>query len=213
MIRYLWQIIQAEKRENKKEVIKISDRHSIYEVVDNNKIDILYRFNKIFKNYLMHKVEYMSEYSSFNEEEYIYLENEILHFLGEVDLLRGSSKKGFIINQIINVLLEEIDLKNFNLNELEIIAHYYYKVKKIGDDFRDFVRVVEEIFGKVKLYHMEGKILMVINQYKNIENLNKYRVLEDIFLDLTVKVRVFWKYPFGIIGENETMLINSIEIY
>ena len=211
--RYLWQLIQQEKITNEKNIITISDRRSIFEVVGKNKIDIFYRFEEIFKSYVAYKGNLLYRNEKFDEKSFEYLENEVFHILGELDLLRGISEKWYINTVIKENLLKFVDLSCFNEKQIDLICDYYYKIKQIGNNTKIFIEVLKDIFGRVKFYYMDKKVLIVIDKHQDSLNLKKYKALEDIFLDLTVKVRVFWKYPFGIIGENETMLINSIEIY
>lgn len=214
MNRFLWQIIQEEDRTGKNTDLKVSYRHGHDEVLRGDEIDVVYRFEDIFQEYINHKAEVLEKGTYFEEEEYEDIENKLLHFLGKTDLIRGMSKEYHISHLILQELSKYFDLRVFEKEEANRIVYYYKRVKRAGDALKCFKNVIEEIFGGMaNLYYMDGKILLIIDRYKSDENLKKYKIIEEIFIDITNEVRVFWKYPFGIIGEDKMMIMDAMELY
>lgn len=213
--KYLWEIVQEKNKKNLK--LEISNKCGINEVRENRKIDISHRFSHIFEEY----IGYMKEgYFQKNEKEVklIEIEDSILRSLGKLELIKGYSKKEIIKRKILEEIEKTINLDVFNTNEKDIIANYYYKMRNIREEWTIFIEVVEKIFKKIEKYEKEKSVsnknvLLYIPEEKTEENMKKMEIIKDIFLDINIPVRVFWKNYFGKIGENRMMKINEIEIY
>lgn len=213
--KYLWEIVQEKNKKNLK--LEISNKCGINEVRENRKIDISHRFSHIFEEY----IGYMKEgYFQKNEKEVklIEIEDSILRSLGKLELIKGYSKKEIIKRKILEEIEKTINLDVFNTNEKDIIANYYYKMRDIREEWTIFIEVVEKIFKKIEKYEKEKSVsnknvLLYIPEEKTEENMKKMEIIKDIFLDINIPVRVFWKNYFGKIGENRMMKINEIEIY
>lgn len=213
--KYLWEIVQEKNKKNLK--LEISNKCGINEVRENRKIDISHRFSHIFEEYIAYMKE---EYFQKNEKEVklIEIEDSILRSLGKLELIKGYSKKEIIKRKILEEIEKTINLDVFNTNEKDIIANYYYKMRDIREEWTIFIEVVEKIFKKIEKYEKEKSVsnknvLLYIPEEKTEENMKKMEIIKDIFLDINIPVRVFWKNYFGKIGENRMMKINEIEIY
>lgn len=208
--RYLWEIIQDEQLNKEKINLEISKKCSIYEVVAGNKIDISWRFSEEFKEYIKYKVFQKEQNSKENFEK---VENTLLKMLGNLDLIRGTNRKGYIKKIILEEISKILNIDVFNEEEKNIIALYYYKMKKIGSDIEIFKDVLEKIFNGVEFFCIKEKILLYVKEEKNITNKEKMKIIIDIFLDINYPIRVFWNNYFGKIGNNRMMIIDKIEIY
>lgn len=208
--RYLWEIIQDEQLNKEKINLEISKKCSIYEVVDGNKIDISWRFSEEFKEYIKYKVFQKEQNSKENFEK---VENTLLKMLGNLDLIRGTNRKGYIKRIILEEISKILNIDVFNEEEKNIIALYYYKMKKIGSDIEIFKEVLEKIFNGVEFFCIKEKILLYVKEEKNITNKEKMKILIEIFLDINYPIRVFWNNYFGKIGNNKMMILDKIEIY
>lgn len=208
--RYLWEIIQDEQLNKEKIDLKISKRCSIYEVVDKNEIDISWRFSEEFKEYIKYKIAQKENGSKENFER---IENIFLKMLGNMDLLRGMNKKSYIKKIILEKISENIDITLFDEEEKNMIALYYYKMKKIGSDIEVFKEIIEKIFFKVEFFYTKEKILLYIKEEKSMTTKRKMEVLIAIFLDINYPIRIFWNNYFGEIDNNKMMIIDRIEIY
>lgn len=208
--RYLWEIIQDEQLNKEKINLEVSRRCSIYEVVDGNKIDISWRFSDEFKEYIKYKV-FLKEQNS--KKSFEKVENTLLKMLGNLDLIRGTNRKGYIKRIILEEISKILNIDVFNEEEKNIIALYYYKMKKIGSDIEIFKEVLEKIFNGVEFFCIKEKILLYVKEEKNITNKEKMKILIEIFLDINYPIRVFWNNYFGKIGNNKMMILDKIEIY
>ena len=208
--RYLWEITQYENLTGNKTLLKISNKCSFYEVVNKKEIDISLRFSEEFKNYIGYKLLNEKEETKENFE---YIENELLKFLGKLDLIRGLNKKKFVKELIWKEISNFIDVSIFNENEKNIITLYYYRMKKSGNDFKIFLEVIKNIFKNILVFYTKKEILLYTSSTKEEKNIKKMQIIIDIFLDIDFPIRIFWKNPCGIIGVSQTLKIDSIEIY
>lgn len=212
---YLWEIIQEEQREKEKQTLEISDRCCNFcEVIEKNKIDITHRFSKEFEPYLEYLVEEL-QYIPSNELDNIYkqIEDRILRCLGTLDLLRGMSKKEVLKYEQLLEIEKSINLSIFSSDEKDVIAHFYMKMKKIGNDFFIFLNVIKRLFYGYELYQYDRTTLVWIPVEKTDENVRKMSIIQEMFGDTQIPIRIFWKYYFGEIGTEQKMKIGSIEIY
>lgn len=208
--RYLWEITQYENLTGNKTLLKISNKCSFYEVVNKKEIDISLRFSEEFKNYIGYKLLNEKEETKENFE---YIENELLKFLGKLDLIRGLNKKKFVKELIWKEISNFIDVSIFNENEKNIITLYYYRMKKSGNDFKIFLEVIKNIFKNILVFYTKKEILLYTSSTKEEKNIKKMQIIIDVFLDIDFPIRIFWENPCGIIGVSQTLKIDSIEIY
>ncbi len=59
----------------------------------------------------------------------------------------------------------------------------------------------------------EEEVLIYIGADNNDLNRGKIDLLQEMFLPIGYSTRMFWKNHFGIIGVNDTMKIDEIEIF
>lgn len=205
--KYLWEIIQDEVNID----LEISRRCGINEVIEKNKIDISHRFSKEFKEYLKYKI--LMEEEGYPQDSFKEIENLFLKMLGTLDLIRGTNKKRYIKNLILKEISNIINIDVFNNEEKEIIALYYYEMKKIGDETEIFKKALQKIFKNIEFYFVKEKILLYISAEKKSDNEKKVEVLIELFLNINYPIRIFWNNYFGVIGQNRMMILDKIEIY
>lgn len=58
----------------------------------------------------------------------------------------------------------------------------------------------------------ENLLIYLTNKETNI-NKEKVRILEQLFLPLGIKTKVFWEYPFLIIGNDDASIIEECQIF
>lgn len=205
--KYLWEIIQDEVNID----LEISRRCGINEVIEKNKIDISHRFSKEFKEYLKYKI--LMEEEGYLQDSFKEIENLFLKMLGTLDLIRGTNKKRYIKNLILKEISNIVNIDVFNNEEKEIIALYYYEMKKIGDETEIFKKALQKIFKNIEFYFVKEKILLYISAEKKSDNEKKVEVLIELFLNINYPIRIFWNNYFGVIGQNRMMILDKIEIY
>ena len=167
------------------------------------------------QNYILNGVEKykIAQKENGSKENFERIENIFLKMLGNMDLLRGMNKKSYIKKIILEKISENIDITLFDEEEKNMIALYYYKMKKIGSDIEVFKEIIEKIFFKVEFFYTKEKILLYIKEEKSMTTKRKMEALIAIFLDINYPIRIFWNNYFGEIDNNKMMIIDRIEIY
>lgn len=226
MYKYLWEIIQEENKKNKKTFLTISNNCSVNEVINDNQIDVSCRFNDLFSEFLPYKAEEYNKYEAWNKSTYelqqidsiktiANIENKLLHLLGEIDLIRGSSIKSTILKIIkenFEIIFSE-EIKIFNQEELFYVLDSYYKLRITGNDIAVLKGILRRIFGYVKIYYTIGSLSIYIKAKKDEEKEKKLNLILKIFTSIEVKINVFWEYNFCIIDSEKHSTIGKIRIY
>ena len=150
------------------------------------------------------------------------LANCLLHFLAQLDRISGISSSVVIGDEIEQSLID---------------GHFGYAIKKAYIDltferqrivldhlrrqeqskcrklyFREVVKAVFPSAG-IYFYNPDAVFLIYLPQEKNTGDEECMELLVALFLDVTAKYQVYWEYPFGIIGRNETMRLNHTRLY
>ncbi len=190
-------------------------------------VNPLIRFGEIF--YPLVELFKVEEYNSEEGEAFLYyIENIIFHYLAQLDRKTGIHR--FSIEEF--EIEEEIKRCYYG----ELVAKTYLKLidseKKIIKNFlrlqnysngRElfFREVIQKIFinSLCYFYPDDNKIIVYLPQRENDTNVNgllnqeKFEMIQDLFIDVTANVKIFWEYHFGIINRDETMKIDNISIY
>lgn len=179
-------------------------------------INPYYRFYDIFKGIC--NVNYLED-----KELREFLFDIIVHFLANLDLNQGLSKKElymqFIYRDIKKGHLGEKikeSIEYFKKEEKQILLRNIFKLYTIGAEISLFKNTVKNIFKHSLVYikrNNEEKVLVFLNTKRDKENKKKIHSIIDIFLPINFKVDIYYENHFGIIGIDETMLIDEIEIY
>lgn len=187
---------------------------------DSNKeieINPYIRFNSIFQDLLLPTLEI--DYERYRK----IIFNIVVHILGYLDLQDGLNKR-VIINRI---LIREIEMgylgektrKNFKIFsrvEKLKIADSIYDMYRYSNSLKVFEDAVKKIFYDSIIYNnkfSDNRVVIYIYAEKTKENKLKIEFLKTIFLPIGLKIKVYWKYHFGVIGVKETMKIEELAIY
>ncbi|MHA4987667.1 hypothetical protein [Cetobacterium somerae] len=220
-MKYIWSLIQEERTKQKKYELSVaySDITSWIEVrsINENKflININLRLYDIFEEYC-EWLNIKNRTMSLNEIEAKLgsFENRILHILGDMDLIRGRNIKEELIREIIGYIKEETSTEVFSQKELKILAHAVYRLRKTGMSKAIFKEVLDKIFGNCYLYsHKDNSYISYIGTKKSEQNEIKLEIIKNFFLDIECTLEVFWEYHFGILGIDETMILEKIKLY
>lgn len=212
---YIWQ----KYNENKKFKIPKRMLSPYIEVWDNDRDDIEvnfnYRFIAIFR-------EFIKDSNFTNNDEAQQIINILFHFLANLDRKKGFDKEIAILEiieyEIISGLYGET-VKNYfeslNNKEKRIILR---NLKKYNEDEQRkciFINVIKEMFIHASIYNFvdtNKSILCIFNQ-ENEKNLNKFKLICELFLDMNQKIEVIWNKNIGIIGMKSSMKIGQFIIY
>lgn len=171
-----------------------------------------YRFYEIFKDLFNINLEESRELREV-------LLDIILHYLGELDLKKGLSKKEFykkflfkdMLNKVFGEKLAE-NILYFEKEELDILLSGFITLYKTGISIELFKKVLKKIFKNSIVYISKEKpkdIYIYLDEKKEKHLKNKVKVIVETFLPINMKPLIFWDKHFGIIGFNNTMKINE----
>ena len=174
-------------------------------------INMLFRFARIFKE-LLHKD--LTEFPEFQK----FLFDAVVHLLAESDLHHGLSKREFYIRKVG----QEIASGGFGMS----VARGFAAIPSEKRDRLAALALSQIQTGATLFYFRKAVLVLVPNAIadrkqilvyvgtEKAEDLEREAVfLEDMFLPVNYRLRIFWERHFGVIGVDSTMQIGEIEIY
>ena len=180
-------------------------------------INPLPRFAKIFRALLSRKDLCLEKKSEVQE-----LANCLFHFLAQSDRLSGISSALVVEDELEFELLNgkygnciKNSFCNLNRERQRIILDFLRRQEDSKGSRLYFREAVKNIFPQAGIYyHSPDKIfLLYLPQDENSTDSDCINLLVNLFLDVTAKWQIYWKYPFGIIGRKQTMQINKMRLY
>ena len=152
------------------------------------------------------------------------VENNALNYLRTLDFVSGTT--------VIDVICEKIseDIKNavlgiklkkyfllLNREEQEYVSllTYNQRINNVNC-MKNFKLGIRYFFLDSLIYRekqQKNKIIVYINKEKNKGNIVKIKILELLFLELGLKLKVFWKNHFGVVNVDETVKIDEIAVF
>lgn len=72
------------------------------------------------------------------------------------------------------------------------------------------------LFPKAGIYfhfYHKKEIIIYTAVEKNSERIKKIEIIKELFLPIEYEMQVYWKNHFGIIGIEETMMLDQLELY
>ncbi|EAZ84141.1 iron-dependent peroxidase [Lysinibacillus fusiformis] len=146
-----------------------------------------------------------------------------LHFLAEIDRMQGMNKKEFYIRFILrdiqaNVFGKRVrdHIKLFSKKEQEIVALNMLRLYQTGEEIYLIKDTLKNIFKNCFIYvksEEKAELLLYIQQKKTEKNSKKVELIQEIFLPVGYHIEVYWQYHFGIMGLEETMMLDRIALY
>ena len=153
----------------------------------------------------------------------------ILNYLAMLDKSFGLNYRQMLIEKVRlevenNYFGEKVcslykDLKQPGINEQLSIKEqniflYLVASKLLKQDQSYFTEAVERLFSThlLKFEESSSTYFLYIGERKTDYNSTKYELLKLMFWDRNLKLRTYWEYHYGIIGNNRTMLIGNMQI-
>jgi hypothetical protein len=225
---YIWEaLLKADKQKLHREKIKFkkSEICSPYMEIasedlnskllpENSVIEVneCYRFYEIFKDLFNINVQ---ESKGLREV----LLDILLHYLGELDLNRGLCKiefyKNFIMKDIVDRTFGDKLANNINCfekEEFDTFLNGLITLCKTGTSLELFNKILRKIFKHSIVYSNKEnpkRIYIYLDEIRTKEYEKKIDIIVDIFSPINMKLSIFWKQHFGIIGLDNTMKINE----
>lgn len=185
-------------------------------------INSLYRFSHIFQEILHPQFMQNSQYANLIPF-IIYMFDTIIHYLSEIDLRHGLTKREFYVRKIRSELKAGVFGKVAQSGILQMNKALQFKMAnevltqmQTGSNMACFRRAVLAAFPNSFLYQSnfdKSKLFLYIGKAKNEPREKQVKFILENFLPLGFNIRVFWKYHFGIMGVDTTMNKDEIAIF
>ena len=124
-----------------------------------------------------------------------------------IEKVRQEVEKKYFGEKVCS-LYEQLSIKEQN------IFLYLVASKLLKQDQSFFTEAVERLFSThlLKFEESTSTYFLYIGERKTDYNSTKYELLKLMFWDRNLKLRTYWEYHYGIIGNNRTMMIGNIQI-
>lgn len=207
---YIWE----DYDENNKYVINKSITPYL-EVFDNSTHEIavnpLLRFASIFEDIITNLSEYADS-----------LNNVALHYLAMMDKSFGMNYFQMLLEKIRNDFINGYygqkvkSLWEIMNDKDKNTSLYYTALRLLNDDKSFFMEALGKSFPASSLaYDKESALYFLYIGAENTSyNKSKLELLITLFanINMTLKLKTVWKYHYGVIGDQNTMRINAIQI-
>lgn len=90
------------------------------------------------------------------------------------------------------------------------------RLYQTGEEIYLIKDTLKNIFKNCFIYvksEEKVELLLYIQQKKTEKNSKKVELIQEIFLPVGYHIEVYWQYHFGIIGLEETMMLDRIALY
>ena len=192
-------------------ILKKSDNHEILEV------NPFVRYSKIYDK--LFKIGEEENVENFKES----LFNLTFHFLTNLDLYEGLTKKDIFCKRIVEEIEQGIfgntikkNMRVITKNDQLIIAELIYNNYENKSTIESFKDSIFDMFSDSIVYDnlfSSEQIIVYINAPKTSINKAKFKIIVKLFLPLGLKSKVFWRYHFGIVDNPETLKIGEVAIF
>ena len=199
---------------------ELNDEDINFSDMGTDRIDVgvnpFYRFNEIFSDILNEKFDE-------NEENRKRIINFMVHYLANLDLLEGLNYRDIQAKKIIEAVSkgaygeEEAEMfLEFRRNEkqkLALIIQDYYTYDK---SFNILNKVMSAIYPDSIVYnhiYTSNVIAVYINKEKNEKEKKKMKFIERIFVPMNIKIKLYWKNHFAILGVDEVSKVGEAAVY
>lgn len=219
---YIWQ----EYSKSNRFVIsfeKISPYMEVWDLNDKNNISVnpFYRIGEmLFPDEDTENIIGLSEkYES--DKNYTDIVNLIIHEIAQIDRIKGIDlrliysfiERKFILDGKYGKECAAL-FKSIPKDKQEILLRYLSKYDMSNQRENVFDSALNALFEGVKIYfeHSTGIVHIFINERKTEESLKLYSLASVLFKDVNVNDEVTWSDHFGIIGFDEVMIQDEIQI-
>lgn len=176
----------------------------------------LYRFDAMFHDLLRKD---FTESPVFQD----YLFDAVSHLLVQVDLHHGLTKRAFYVRRLMLEMEQggfgpsiAAHLQAVDPDKRERLSSLALTQLQTGSSLLLFRKAVVLLFPDALLYQERydpKQILLFIADKKDERLEHHTRLVEELFLPISHRLRVFWEHHFGVIGVDATMHTDNIEIY
>lgn len=228
---YVWEAVLQAKKENKNQdelCFVEADNPSPYmelSVTDLNanaldgewiEVNPLYRLGGVFGELFDRNI------SGMRQAREIFFD-VCIHYIAQMDLREGLSREDYyyemIRNDIDNGAYGEDIRNNFRLfgkEEQEIILRFYLYLLKTGNYMEIFKQIVVRLYPNAYVYEnneTNNELFVYLGVRENEEEKKRAVLLQNMFLPLKETSYFFFEHHFGIMGVDETMMMDEILLF
>lgn len=180
-------------------------------------INPLPRFTGVFHHLLMRQDLWARQ-----TRELQALSNCILHLVAYSDRVSGVSSALIVEDDIESRLLNGHYGKNIKNSFCSLSRDRKRSVLELLRKHENhqgrilyFREAMKSIFPRAGIYYYTPNkvFLLYLPQAENNIDKECVKLLAALFLDVTAKFQIYWYYPFGIIGKENTMHIGNMRLY
>lgn len=228
---YAWEVVlQAEKNGrdrtelrfveavNPSPYIEVSVIDLNLEAPEENLVELnpLYRFEDIFGKIFDRNVEKMRK----TREVFF---DACMHYITQLDLREGLTKEDYYCRMIADDMKKgrygdtaKKSFEIFDVREQRILLRSYLHLLKTGNYLEEFRNVMTGIYSDTFIYEnneTEHELLVYLGVEETAAERQKAAFLVELFLPIQETVHLFYEHHFGIIGVNQTMLLDDMVIF
>lgn len=146
-----------------------------------------------------------------------------MQYMVQLDLRQRLSRKEYQLKYILKDFLVnicQIDSRTAVLQmtrgEVPQLMRLVWKLYRFGNGVQLFQEAMRLLYPSSLIYENRAKInqlLVYIGERENDKGRIRMEYLQAVFLPINVQVYMFWNHHFGIIGIDETMIINEMVLF
>lgn len=196
--------------------VSVIDLNQEYPEEDRVEINPLYRLGDVFGRLFDRNVE---EFEQLKEV----LFDVCMHQVVRLDLREGLSKEDFYYSLIVHDIEEgiygQVAVHRFSLFQKagqKGIVRSYLQLLKTGNYLEEFRKVMLWLYSHVFIYENNEtayELLVYLGVEESEEERERTAFLQEMFLPIQETVHWFYGHHFGIIGVDETMLVDEMMIF
>jgi len=178
-------------------------------------INPLYRFSHLFAD--MFDIN-LSEYQKSRELFF----DIFIHYIVQLDLRQGLSRKQYQLRYILRDFLADVCEINsepvilrMKTEHVAVLLRLVWKLYRCGSSIMLFKEMMKVIYPSSIIYESREKanqLLIYIGEKETEESRAQMELLQAVFLPIHKQVHLFWEHHFGIIGIDETMILDEMVI-
>ena len=228
---YVWEAVLQAKKENKKlddlcfveadnpsPYMELSVTDLNVKSLDSEQIEVnpLYRSGNIFGQLFDRNIDGM-----WQTREIFF--DVCIHYIAQTDLRDGLSREDYYYEMARKDIDKGVygeDIRNhfqlFEIGEQSIILRFYLQLLRSGSYIEVFKQAVTMLYPNAYVYEnneINSELLVYLGVRENEEERKKAVFLKNMFLPLQVTVDFFYQHHFGIIGVDETMMMDQILLF
>lgn len=179
-------------------------------------VNPLYRFSAVFSEIFDRNLcDYQKSREVFFD---IYM-----HYVVQLDLRQRLSRKEYQLKYILKDFLSNVcqmDSKTVLLQmkrgEVPLLLRLVWKLYRCGSSMPLFREIMRAMFPSSFVYENKGKmnqLLIYIGEKETDQARMRMELLQALFLPVNEQVFLFWEHHFGIIGIDETMMLDEMVLF